>query len=161
MIYLLYLFVVASVVPSSSPQDPGNAYHIVIHKSEYSLVLFQGNEAVKRYVVCVGKNAGNKKKRGDMKTPEGKFVISQIQNSSYWVHDFKDGKGEIAGAYGPWFLRLKAVSGTNWKGIGIHGTHDPASIGTRASEGCVRMNNNDLKELKKTVRIGMPVTILP
>ena len=133
MIYLLLWFVVASLTPSSPPQDPNTAYHIVIDKSEFSLVLFRGNEAVKRYAVCVGKNAGNKMKRGDMRTPEGKFVVSQIQNSSYWVHDFKDGKGPVAGAYGPWFLRLKAVSGTNWKGIGIHGTHDPASIGTRAT----------------------------
>jgi len=161
MIFLLSLFVAASLVPSLTPQDPANAYHIVIHKSEFSLVLFRGNESVKQYAVCVGKNSGNKMKRGDMKTPEGRFVISQIQNSSYWVHDFRDGKGPIAGAYGPWFLRLKAVSGTNWKGIGIHGTHDPASIGTRASEGCVRMNNDDLRELRKVVRIGLPVTILP
>jgi len=161
MIFLLSLFVVSSFVPHLPPQDPNPAYHIVIHKREFSLVLFRGNEAVKRYVVCVGKNSGNKARRGDMRTPEGEFVISQIQNSSYWVHDFKDGKGSIAGAYGPWFLRLKAVSGTNWKGIGIHGTHDPASIGTQASEGCVRMKNEDLNELKRSVRIGLPVTILP
>lgn len=47
------------------------------------------------------------------------------------------------------------------RGIGIHGTHDPASIGTRATEGCVRLNNSDLLELvKKYVYVGMPVVIL-
>lgn len=71
---------------------------------------------------------------------------------------FGDGKGEIRGAYGSHFIRLKTPGHC---GIGIHGTHDPASIGTRATEGCVRLNNSDLLELvKKYVYVGMPVVIL-
>ena len=45
------------------------------------------------------------------------------------------------------------------KGIGIHGTHDPLSIGTRATEGCIRLNNNDLVELVNVVRPGMMVLV--
>jgi lipoprotein-anchoring transpeptidase ErfK/SrfK len=142
-------------------QQTGEDVHILIRKSAFSLVLYKGQEVTKRYSVCIGKNPGNKQQTGDRRTPEGDFVISQIQNSRHWVHDFGDGKGPVAGAYGPWFLRLKAVSGKNWKGIGIHGTHDPASINTRASEGCVRMKNEELRELKRLVHIGTPVTILP
>ncbi len=69
-----------------------------------------------------------------------------------------DPTGEIRGAYGSHFIRLKTPG---HRGIGIHGTHDPASIGTRATEGCVRLNNSDLLELvKKYVYVGMPVVIL-
>lgn len=85
-----------------------------------------------------------------MKTPDGTFVIDEIIDASSWTHDFKDGKGEIAGAYGPWFLSLDTynLSQGAWGGIGIHGTHDPASIGTLASEGCIRLRNQDIEALK-------------
>ena len=43
--------------------------------------------------------------------------------------------------------------------IGIHGTHDPSSIGTRASEGCIRLNNKDLETLKPYVKVGTKVVI--
>ena len=108
--------------------------------------------------IAVCKESGNKEKPGDMKTPEGLFSVQQIQDASAWTHDFGDGKGEIRGAYGSHFIRLKTPG---HRGIGIHGTHDPASIGTRATEGCVRLNNSDLLELvKKYVYVGMPVVIL-
>lgn len=136
-------------------------YSVVIRKAEFALLLYKGDEIQKRFSVCLGKNAGNKERRNDMRTPEGEFVVAQIQNASRWTHDFNDGKGAIAGAYGPWFIRLKATSGPDWRGIGIHGTHDTTSIGTRASEGCVRLKNKELEELKRLVTVGMPVRILP
>ena len=69
--------------------------------------------------------------------------------------------GEIAGAYGPWFISLdtEALSGGAWDGIGIHGTHDPQSIGTDASEGCIRLHNEDLQELRSVVKVGTVVEI--
>lgn len=110
------------------------------------------------YPVALGKNIGNKQRVGDMRTPEGDFTVQQIQNASSWTHDFRDGKGVIRGAYGPWFVRLLTPP---HKGIGIHGTHDPASIGTRATEGCIRLRNGDLQEFIKFVRVGLPVTVSP
>jgi murein L,D-transpeptidase YafK len=74
---------------------------IVIDKSEFTLMLYEGKEVVKVYPVAVGKNPGDKKTVGDMRTPIGKFRIINIHNASAWTHDFKDGKGEIKGAYGP------------------------------------------------------------
>lgn len=129
---------------------------VVIVKSEFALYLYDGETLVKTYRVAVGKNPGDKEAEGDMRTPVGKFRIENIHDSRAWTHDFKDGKGEIKGAYGPWFLRLYVGK---WKGIGIHGTHDPESIGTRATEGCVRMKNEDLIDLKARVKIGTPVEI--
>ena len=81
-----------------------------------------GGEVIETFGAAVGKNAGQKRRAGDMRTPEGSFTVVQIQDSSSWSHDFGDGKGPVAGAYGPWFIRLA----TGWQGIGIHGTHDRA-----------------------------------
>jgi hypothetical protein len=62
--------------------------------------------------------------RFDKTTPSGEFKVDEIIPSSYWTHDFDDENGEIKGAYGPWGDRY------SWK-------HDPNSIGTLASKGCI------------------------
>ena len=134
---------------------------ILIRKSEFRLYLLVNGNVVQSWPIALGKNAGQKEVVGDMKTPNGSFPVDEVLGSSDWTHDFGDGKGEIAGAYGPYFISLdtSTLSGGAWDGIGIHGTHDPASIGTRASEGCIRMNNEDLRALKEYVNVGMQVTI--
>lgn len=145
---------------SDEPPADGDATRparIVISKHSMTLSLYDADDAlICRFPVAVGRNLGNKRRAGDMKTPEGDFTVQQIQPSSTWTHDFGDGKGIIEGCYGNWFIRLKTPP---HKGIGIHGTHDPASIGTRATEGCIRLRNDDLDSLKPLVRIGMAVRI--
>ncbi|MBR1418364.1 MAG: L,D-transpeptidase [Synergistaceae bacterium] len=131
-------------------------YWIKINKGSYTLALYKGDELVKEYSVAVGKNPGDKQRKGDHRTPVGDFKIVSIEDASNWKHDFGDGKGKIAGAYGPWFLRLDAGG---WKGIGIHGTHDPDSLGTMASEGCIRMENSEIQELKNFAYRTMRVLI--
>ena len=144
--------------PEPIPQEVSvkkGEYWVRIVKKDFALYLYRGIKTEKRYRVGVGKNPGDKLKAGDNRTPNGIFTVQSIENSSAWTHDFRDGKGVIEGAYGPWFIRLR----TKWKGIGIHGTHDPDSRGTMVSEGCVRMLNDELEELKKIAYRGMKVVI--
>ena len=139
---------------------------IVISKPEYRLYVCEvvNGDTLKRvhYPVCVGKNKGQKQKKGDMKTPEctaaNPFSISEIVDASKWTHDFGDGRGDIL-AYGDWFMRLKTPGHT---GIGIHGsTNNESSVPGRGSEGCIRLRNDDLNELKaKYAFVGMRVVIL-
>ena len=145
----------ADVPKKKTPANNGK-YNIKINKSEYTLSLFKGDELVKIYPIAVGKNPGDKQRVGDNRTPTGNFKIVSIENASTWSHNFRDGKGVIKGAYGPWFLRLDAKG---WKGIGIHGTHDPNSLGTNATEGCIRLQNDDIAELKQYAYKNMPVSI--
>jgi len=146
-----------SVRPAAAPAGTS----ILIKKSEFRLYLLEDGNVIRSFPVALGKNAGQKRVSGDMKTPDGSFPIDEVIDSSDWTHDFGDGKGEIEGAYGPYFISLDTseLSGGAWDGIGIHGTHDPASIGTRASEGCIRMHNSDLLALKKHITVGTEVTI--
>lgn len=133
---------------------------VIIDKSNYTLKLFKyTGELIQESKIAYGKNAGNKRKVGDLKTPEGVFNILSVEDASEWEHDFKDDTlGKIKGAYGPYFIRLN-VPGQ--KGIGIHGTHDNNSIGTRASEGCIRMKNEELLELVKKINSSSVVAIIP
>jgi lipoprotein-anchoring transpeptidase ErfK/SrfK len=129
---------------------------IVIDKGDFTMEVFRDGKTVGQYGIAVGKNTGDKRNVGDMRTPEGEFPIVQIQNASKWTHDFKDGKGKTKGAYGPYFIRLGTPG---WTGIGIHGTHAPDSIGTNVTEGCIRLNNEDVKTLRKMVKVGDKVVI--
>ena len=139
---------------------------IVISKPEYRLYVCEvvNGDTLKRvhYPVCVGKNKGQKQKPGDMKTPEctakNPFTITEIVDASKWTHDFGDGRGDIL-AYGDWFMRLKTPGHS---GIGIHGsTNNESSVPGRGSEGCIRLRNDDLNELKsKYAFVGMRVVIL-
>ena len=150
--------IIAMLLTAFVPGTPEGEY-IVIDKEHFTLTLMAPDgTAVKTYGIACAKNYGNKTKRGDSKTPEGTFTINQILNARGLSHDFGDGKGPVKDAYGPWFLRLDVPG---FRDIGIHGTHLPESIGTRATEGCIRLNNRDITDLKSRVHLGMTVTILP
>ncbi len=132
---------------------------IVISKNLLRLyVISCDSDTLLDVPVGCGLNYGNKSRVNDKKTPEGTFSVCQIQDSSTWIHDFKDGYGVRKGAYGPWFIRLQVPGFT---GIGIHGTCIPSSIGTRCSEGCIRLHNADLEKLKSYINVGTKCTILP
>lgn len=131
---------------------------IFISKADLTLTVVDSKgQIVVTYPVACGRNIGPKTVKGDNKTPEGYFSLQRIHDSSGWGHNFHDGKGFIKHAYGPYFLRLK----TGFDGIGIHGTHAPESIGTRATEGCIRLENSNIAKLERQVVIGMPVIIGP
>lgn len=146
-----------SVKPGlTTPPGQRKDYWIRIDKGDYLLSLYRGQDLVKTYSIAVGKNPGNKQAIGDHRTPVGNFRVVSIENASKWKHDFGDGKGKIDGAYGPWFIRLDAGG---WKGIGIHGTHDPDSRGTMATEGCIRLSNEEIQDLKRYAYRNMRVVI--
>ena len=133
--------------------------HIVVSKKTLLLnVINEKNDTLFTCPVACGINFGNKTEIGDKKTPEGEFEITMMYDATSWKHDFGDGKGMRLGAYGPLFFRLN-VPGFN--DIGIHGTIFPESIGTRSSEGCVRLKNEDIKALYPHCRKGMKVIIEP
>ena len=137
-------------------------YSILIKKADFKLYVLDKGKVIESFDCALGKNPGDKQKSGDLKTPNGTFKVIEVCDASYWTHDFKDGKGEIKGAYGPWFFYLDttAKSKGQWDGIGIHGTHDPSSMRTRASEGCIRLLNENVQLLKdKYIRVGTMVTI--
>ena len=131
--------------------------YIVVSKKALQLhVINEKNDTLFQRPIACGVNLGNKTMVGDKKTPEGEFKIKYMYDATSWKHDFGDGQGMREGAYGPLFFRLN-VPGFN--DIGIHGTIFPESIGTRSSEGCIRMRNEDIKALYRYCYIGMPVTI--
>ncbi len=120
-------------------------FSIEIDKSKNVLVLYSNGEAVKKYSVATGKKNC---------TPVGEFKITDKLVHPTW---FKTGAILPPGS-------PENALGTRWMGFdkpsyGIHGTIEPKSIGTQASEGCIRMLNEEVEELYSLVPVGTKVTI--
>lgn len=138
---------------------------IVVSKQDLKLYVCEAvdNDTVRvaEFPVCLSKNLGQKERKGDMKTPESTweqpFQITEIKKATDWVHDFGDGRGPIL-SYGNWFMRLKTPG---FSGIGIHGsTNNENSVPGRASEGCIRLHDEDLDILKERYAFqGMKVFV--
>lgn len=148
-----------------APQVDKKNTFIVISKKEQRLYVY-GTVAgdtllLAKYPACLSLNKGQKQRRGDMKTPScpasKPFYIKAIKPASSWYHDFKDGRGSIK-AYGAWFLSLHTPGHS---GIGIHGsTNNEKSVPGRASEGCIRLRDPDIIQLKERyAHLNMPVII--
>ena len=165
VLWLLLILPYVALIPayiwySHVLHDVKDSTFIIISKQDMMLYHYNyRGELLQKSPVATGKNLGNKAAIGDRKTPEGVFSIDDVRDASTWGHDFADDTlGEIKGAYGPYFISLN-VPGQ--KGIGIHGTHDPHSIGTRASEGCIRMPNKELIQLVDHIKSAAVVIITP
>lgn len=116
---------------------------ILVSKQDMKLRMIKFyDSAMLTFPIATGRNPGDKKKQGDKKTPEGIFTVYAIHDASGWDYDFHDGKGRIKGTYGKYFIRFK-----EHYHIGIHGTHLPETLGSRATDGCVRMHNECIEEI--------------
>lgn len=130
---------------------PGKAELLVV-KKDYTLTLFIGGRFVKQYKVGLGK---------ENKTPVGTFeIVNPLANPDWYppgggVYKFGDKRNLL----GTRWLGFKDTPGV--VGFGIHGTWEPETIGTMASNGCVRMRNDEVEELFDFVPRGSQVIIEP
>ena len=127
---------------------------LTIDRDNFKLRLFKGLKFRKSYGVAVGQPA--------YPTPRGLFSIANKAVNPPWTAP----NSPWAGAY-----RNETVPGgssenplkARWMGIvngvGIHGTGEPGSIGSRASHGCIRMTVPDVIDLYPRVPVGTPVLI--
>ena len=124
--------------------DLARAYRtvITIDRNNFKLRLFKRLKFSKSYGVAVGLPA--------YPTPAGRFQISNKQVNPAWTAPNSPWAGELAGtttpggsAANPLRARWMGIAG----GVGIHGTSQEYSIGSRASHGCIRMRVADVINL--------------
>jgi lipoprotein-anchoring transpeptidase ErfK/SrfK len=127
---------------------------ITIDKAHFKLRLFKGLKFRKSYSVAVGQPA--------FPTPSGRFAIQDKQVNPVWSVPNSPWAGELQGttveggsAANPLKARWMGIA----NGVGIHGTGEDWSIGTRASHGCIRMHVPDVIDLFKRTPVGTPVLI--
>lgn len=129
---------------------PQGGFSIIVDRGHFRLMVFFNGQYIKEYPVGIGKSG---------LTPGGEFEIEQLVVDPQWT----DPQGKVHAARAPdnqlgsrW-MGFKATATRN--GLGIHGTIDPASIGTVCSNGCVRLNNQDAEEVYSLMRKGDKVMI--
>jgi hypothetical protein len=89
-------------------------------------------------------------------TPTGRFSVTDLVAT-----------GDASGPFGWYAFGLSGHQPNlpaGWGGgdqLAIHGTNNPASIGTAASAGCLRVSAAALGTLKRYLRLGTPVVIQP
>jgi lipoprotein-anchoring transpeptidase ErfK/SrfK len=132
----------AEVIPGSTD------YEIKVSLSQHTVTLFQKGEPVFGPVQAViGKES--------TPTPLGKFYVT----------DPVDLQSRPNGAYGAFALGLSGYSEVlkTFNGgpgqIALHGNGQQNTVGTNISNGCIRLFNEDILHIAKTVPLGTPVII--
>ena len=142
------------IYPNQVFQIYKGSWNIKVVKSLYLLIVQDGDRITKTYKVGIGKQD---------RTPVGTFKIDLKDFEPDW---WRPGKmvefGDPENVLGTRWMGISPTRNTNkqLKGYGIHGTWEPNSIGHAASQGCIRMVNEDVEELYEIVSVGTPVTII-
>lgn len=124
-----------------------NPFRIEIDRASHSLQVFNQNSLWLETEVAIG--------NGDTPTPVGDFYLLELLAPP-----------DPGGPYGPFAFGLSGFSevldsfgGADTAIIGLHGTNDPASLGTDVSHGCIRIENSIMEKLAVSVPLGTPVLI--
>ena len=127
---------------------------ITIDRGSFRLRLFKRLRYDRSYPIAIG--------AAGFDTPAGLFRITNKRVNPSWTAPNRPWAGSYAGRTvpggapdNPLKARWLGVTGS----VGIHGTAEAWSIGTRASHGCIRMHVSDVIDLYPRVPYGSPVLI--
>lgn len=150
--------------------------NIVIRKKKRTLEIFDGERFVRRYKMVLGfATTGDKRTEGDGKTPEGEFyVFTKNPESRFFLSLGLSYPNREAAARG---LREKIISPEEHDAIvkAIDGREMPpqktalggeiyihgGGIESDWTEGCVALENEEMKEIFDAIPVGARVLILP
>ena len=127
---------------------------LTIDRRGFRLRLFKRLRYDRSYPIAVG--------AAGYDTPAGLFRIRTKQVNPAWHAPNRPWAGSYAGRTIPGGAPDNPLK-ARWlgvaSGVGIHGTAEPWTIGTRASHGCIRMRVPDVIDLYPRVPIGAPTLI--
>lgn len=136
---------------------------IVVDKSNRKLSIYENGKFIKSYKISLGKvTKGAKEFEGDMKTPEGMYVINDKNaNSGYHKNlgisypnqkdiDHAASLGKSPGG----LIKIHGIkNGYGWIGR-LH-------LLKNWTLGCIAITDNEIDELYEIIPIGTPIEIKP
>lgn len=126
--------------------------HLVLRLGERRVFVYADDEVMASYPVAVG--------TARTPTPTGEFEIFQMVENPVWQSPWT-GEVHAPGANSALGLRWIGFAQMPNGIIGFHGTPTVSSIGRAASNGCVRLRNEDVLELFEHAEMGMLVVVEP
>jgi lipoprotein-anchoring transpeptidase ErfK/SrfK len=121
-------------------------YRVDVSLASHRIEVRRGSRVVYAGPAGVGRSV--------LPTPRGTYYIVSLLRQP-----------DPAGLYGPYAFGLSAFSDVLYSfgggpgEIGLHGTDDPAALGTSVSHGCIRVANAGIAKLARLLPLGTPVRI--
>ena len=143
--------------PSAAPASLPPTSSVKIDTQTNMLGVFEGDKLIAAYPVTIGS--------AQTASPIGDWKVKGIARWPRFRYDEKMLKqGERSGHFYMLPPGPRSPVGVLWialnkKGIGMHGTAAPDSIGHSVSHGCIRLANWDVVRLAERVKFGTPVSI--
>lgn len=138
-------------------------YSVIIDKFSHRFFIYLDGEIISEFKAELSENwVGDKRRRGDKKTPEGMYrIIKIIEDDSTGYHkalllDYPNAEDTINFRHEIELGTLSPYSRIGEK-IEIHGE---GGRGADWTSGCIALRNRDIDSVFKYVGIGTPVTIV-
>ena len=142
---------------------PFSVDFVVVKKEDRKMFLFNEGILVKTYSISMGDNPiGHKTKKGDEKTPEGRYNLTNKNPGSRFyksIHiDYPNKKDRD---------KAKAMGVHPGGQIKIHGLPNDQIYssdvysGIDWTNGCIAINNSDMDELWASVKFNTSIEIIP
>ncbi len=143
--------------PSPRGSEPRPMVSVKVDVKTNMVAVYQGEQVVAAYPVTIGSGQtespiGDWKVKGVAKLPTFRYDKQMLEHGerSADFHMLPPGPNSPVGVI--WIALDR-------KGIGLHGTSEPDSIGRSVSHGCIRLANWDIVRLAARVKGGVPVSI--
>jgi lipoprotein-anchoring transpeptidase ErfK/SrfK len=147
-------FATGRPLPASATAD-----RVLVLKAKRRLLLLNGKKVLKTYRVALGGHpVGRKIEEGDLKTPEGTYILDWHNDKSDFyksIHISYPNSQDLARAQ-----RLGVPPGED---LFIHGQPNdyqgPGKASGDWTEGCIAVGNADMDEIWRAVKDGTPIVI--
>jgi murein L,D-transpeptidase YafK len=159
----LVVLLALQVAMPAAAIGPGKADHILVLKSQRTLLLMHGDAVLKSFPIALGAHPkGPKRQAGDGRTPEGDYIIDYRFTETPYHMALHISYPNAADA-----ARARARGVKPGGDILIHGMparfghHDPVRFFRDWTDGCIAVGNIAIEEIWNAVDDGTPIEIRP
>lgn len=145
---LLAAAIFSPIWPLGANPLPGDPF-VIVNKHTNEIALINENRVQTVVSAATGKTE-------DL-TPEGLFTVTVKAPNPYYRKKDIPG-GDPNNPLGSRWIGFDAEN-TDGRTYGIHGTNDPASVGKKISQGCVRLQNEAVESLYEYIPLGTKILI--
>ncbi len=142
----------AAPTPTADTAAETETVSLELRLGEKRVYVYKGDSVEVSYPVAIG--------RPGWETPTGKFEVFHQITDPGWTNPLTN-ESMPPGPNNPLGDRWIAFWTDGNNSIGFHGTPNRDSVGRAASHGCIRMYNEDVRQLYEMVKVGTPVTVVP